>query len=77
MLLALSLHHVFDVPHGGEPLLPRVPVVPVEIPRGEGAPVVADYHAVGVDHGDDLEDEFIPQVLRTERKINFKAGRIP
>ena len=33
-LLAEVVHHLFEAPHSGEVLPPRVSVVPVEVPGG-------------------------------------------
>ena len=54
---------MFHVPHGGEAVLAGVAVVAVEVAGRQGAAVVADDDAVRVQHGHNLEDEFIAQFL--------------
>jgi len=58
-VLAQSLHHLLGVPHRRRQPLRRVLPHAVEVQPGERAAVVADDDAVGVEHGDDLEDEVV------------------
>lgn len=55
---------LLDVEDAGVDRGDAVLVLSVEIPAGQVTPGVAHYHAVRVQHRDNLEDEQLPEVLR-------------
>lgn len=56
-------NHVLGVPDRGVGVFKHSLVVPVEVPPCQGAPVVAHYHTIRVQHRYNLEDECVSQQL--------------
>ena len=58
------LDHGYGVPDGGVGALQLRAVVPVEVPPGQRAAVVAHDHSIWVQHGHHLEHKHVPQHLQ-------------
>jgi hypothetical protein len=68
-VLAESPQQNFGVPHRRIRFPNHRPVLSVQISAGQRAPVVAHDHAVRVEHWDQFENKFCPQLLR--KNLNF------
>lgn len=60
-------YHQLRMPDGRIALPHHGSVLPVQILPGQGAPVVAHYDAVRIQHRHQLEDEFLSELLRQVR----------
>jgi hypothetical protein len=68
-LVQQLLDHFARVPNAREGVFQHGLVVAVEVAACEGAAVVADYHAVWVEHGHDFEDEVVAQKLQVGKIV--------
>lgn len=62
-LLHQPAYHELRVPDRGIALAHHRPILPVQVLARQGATIVADYHAVRVQHWHQLEDEALAELL--------------
>ena len=67
--------HFSGVPDGWICIFQDGFIVSIQISTGQGAAIVADDHSVGIEHGNDFEDEVIAQKLNKPRETRLVSRR--
>lgn len=62
--------HRLEMPNGREAVSTRMSIVAVEIATGQSAAIVADDHAIRVEHRHDLEYKLVPQLLSNRKHLS-------